>query len=208
MGKSTLVNLLLGLYRPDSGEIMIDGHDQRECSLKSTRKNIGMVHQETILFDGTIRDNLLIAKPGATENEILQACDRAFIGDFIRSLPEGLETRIGTDGLDFSGGQRQRIAIARIFLKNPKILIFDEAMSALDHEAEQAITGAWKELSMGRTSIVIAHRLSTILDANRVAVLDEGTLVSCAHHTELLENCPVYQGLFSEQYSISSEVPS
>lgn len=167
-----------------------------------------MVHQEIILFDGTVRDNLLIVKPGASEDEILQACDRAFIGDFIRSLPEGLDTKLGTDGLDFSGGQRQRIAIARIFLKNPKILIFDEAMSALDHEAEQEITGAWKELAMGRTSIVIAHRLSTILEADRVAVLDEGKLVSCAHHTELLKSCPVYRSLFSEQYSIASEVAS
>ncbi|MEN6314728.1 MAG: ABC transporter ATP-binding protein [Clostridiaceae bacterium] len=204
-GKSTMANLLLGLYRPDEGNISIDGQDISECSLKSLRNSIGMVHQEIILFDGNIRDNLLLAKHGATDEEIMEACEKAHIGDFIRCLPYGLDTVIGAGGLDFSGGQRQRIAIARVFLKNPKILIMDEAMSALDFEAEQSISQAWRELSSGRTTIIIAHRLSTILGSDRVAILNNGELVSIGHHSMLLENCPIYRQLFEEQYVLREE---
>lgn len=199
-GKSTLAGLLLRLYDPVDGEIRIDGKQIREYSLKSLRNHIGMVQQETLIFNGTIRYNLRLGNPKAKDTEIWQACEKASIADVIRNLPQGLDTIIGTGGINLSGGQRQRIAIARIFLKNPKILIFDEATSALDFEAEQAVKQAWKELSQDRTSIIIAHRLSTILDSDRVAVLEGGQIVGCDHHLKLLEYCPAYKKLFGEQY--------
>lgn len=204
-GKSTLASLLLRLHDPVDGEIRIDGNQIREYSLKSLRSQIGMVQQETLIFNGTIRYNLRLGNPKAKDVEIWQACEKAHIAEVIRNLPQGLDTAIGTGGVNLSGGQRQRIAIARIFLKNPKILIFDEATSALDFEAEQAVQQAWKELSQDRTSIIIAHRLSTILDSDRVAVLEKGQIVGCDHHLKLLDHCPAYRVLFGEQYLSKEE---
>ncbi|MCX8131174.1 MAG: ABC transporter ATP-binding protein/permease [Clostridia bacterium] len=205
-GKSTLVNLLLRFYDPCKGTIKINGTDIQGCSLKSLRKNIGIVQQETLFFDGTIKYNLKLGNPRCSDGEIWEACEKAHIAEFVRSLPDGLDTVIGTDGINFSGGQRQRLAIARVFLKNPPILIFDEATSALDYEAEQVIKKSWKELSCGRTTIIIAHRLTTILDSDKVAVLHGGEIVSFDHHLKLLENCEHYRSLFSEQYITQEDI--
>ncbi len=205
-GKSTLINMLLRFYDPIMGEIKIDDVNIKDCSLKDLRRNIGIVQQEAILFEGTIKYNLKLGKPKCTEEEMWEACEKANIADFLRSLPDGLNTVIGTSGMNLSGGQKQRVAIARIFLKNPKILIFDEATSALDYETEVAIKKAWKELSVGRTSIIIAHRLSTILDSDRVAVLHDGEIVSFDHHNTLLKTCDYYRQLFEEQYLKQEEI--
>jgi len=199
-GKTTISSLLLGFYIPQSGSISIDEHDLRQCTLKSIRNEIGIVQQEVLMFDGTLRMNMTLGNKHATDNQIMEACEMAAIGDFVRSLPDGLDTVMGKNATDFSGGQRQRLAIARIYLKNPKILIFDEATSSLDYESEKLVHEAWDNLSRGRTTITIAHRLSTIVKSDRVAVLHEGKIVSCGHHLELLKNCGFYQTLFAEQY--------
>lgn len=199
-GKSTLVNLLLRFYDWTEGSIRINGTDIRKCPLRSLRRSIGIVQQDTVIFDGSFSSNLKLGRPDCTDEEILEACDRAHIGDFIRSLPNGLETIVGTDGIDLSGGQRQRLSIARIFLKNPRIVIFDESTSALDYEAEQIIKNSWKELCDGRTAIIIAHRLSTFIDSDRVAVLHEGKITACDHHSVLLKTSDQYQKLYREQY--------
>lgn len=199
-GKTTLAYLLLKFYMPNDGTILIDGTDISKCSLESLRKCIGLVQQETLMFNGTIRMNLALGNLHSTDDEMLDACDKASIGDFVRELPEGLDTIIGKDGIELSGGQRQRLAITRIYLKNPKILILDEATSALDYEAEKAVHKAWDELSKGRTTITIAHRLTTVIKSDKVAVLDDGRIVSYDYHLKLLEICPCYQKLFKEQY--------
>lgn len=199
-GKSTMANLLLVFFKPDKGEIRIDGQDIGKVNLESLRRQIGIVWQDILLFDGTVRQNLLIAKSAATEEEILSALKKANLLEFINSLPQGLDTLIGQGGQGLSGGQKQRLAIARIFLKDPKILIFDEATSSLDAENEQAVKDAWNELSAGRTMLIIAHRLSTIRDSDRVAVLSSGRLVACAHHSKLLGNCAEYDELYTAQY--------
>lgn len=199
-GKSTLVSLLTGLYRPNEGSILIDDTDISACSLNSLRKHIGIVQQDVLLFDGTIRYNLSLAKSSCIDVEIWEACKKAYAADFISNLPNGLDTIIGRSGVNLSGGQRQRIAIARIILKSPKILVFDEATSALDYEAEKAIQKAWDELSKGRTSIIIAHRLTTILNSDRVAVLQDGKIIACDNHLKLMKSCEHYMQLFYEQY--------
>ncbi len=201
-GKSTMVGLLQRFYEPMEGCIKIDGTDISQCDLKSLRRSIGVVNQESILFDGTIRQNLKLGNRKSSEEEMWEACKKANIDDFIRSLPDKLDTVIGSEGMNISGGQRQRIAIARVFLKNPKIIVFDEATSALDFEAETAVKKAWQELSAGKTSIIIAHRLSTILDSDRVAVLHGGEIVSFDTHKRLLDSCEHYNRLFRDQYLI------
>lgn len=200
-GKSTVANLLLAFYRPDSGLIRIDGQNINEVNSESLRRQIGIVWQDILLFDGTIRQNLLIAKPEADENETIDALRKASLLDFVQSLPQGIDTIVGQGGQGLSGGQKQRLAIARIFLKDPKILIFDEATSSLDAENEQAIKDSWNDLSKGRTMLIIAHRLSTIRDADRVAVLADGRMAACAHHSQLLGNCAEYDELYAAQYS-------
>ncbi len=207
-GKTTLVNLLLRFYEPHSGSVKVDGKYINEYSLKSLRRGIGIVQQDTVLFDGTIKYNLKLGTGKSEERELWEACERAYIADFIRTLPNGLDTVIGAEGIDLSGGQKQRLAIARIFLKNPKILIFDEATSALDYEAEQAVQKAWKELSFNRTTIIIAHRLSTVIESDKIAVIHKGDIVSFNHHLKLLESCEHYQKLFKEQYLSQGEVAS
>ncbi|MNB74465.1 putative ABC transporter ATP-binding protein [compost metagenome] len=199
-GKTTLMNLLLRLYSAGSGEILVDGSDIGRCTLKSIRKNIGIVQQETLLFNESIRSNLSLGNRHCTDAEIIEACDKADIGGFIRQLPAGLDTIVGHGGIDLSGGQKQRLGIARIYLKDPRILVFDEATSALDFETEKSVHQAWDAVSRGRTTITIAHRLTTILKSDKVAVLHEGEIVSCANHAELLETCAHYQKLFKSQY--------
>lgn len=202
-GKSTIVSMLLRFYKPAAGSITIDEQDISQVSLKSLRKNIGVVQQENLLFQGTLRYNIKLGNLKAREEEIWQALEKANISDFIKELPKGLDTIIGSGGIELSGGQRQRITIARIFLKNPKILIFDEATSSLDYEAEETIQRASKELSEGRTTIIIAHRLSTILDSHRVAVLKDGEIIAFDHHLKLLKNCEYYREIFRDQYVLS-----
>jgi ABC-type multidrug transport system fused ATPase/permease subunit len=204
-GKSTLIYLLLGFYSPQNGEIKIDGQSVSEFSTKSLRRNVGVVQQEIMLFDGSIRYNMQLAKADASDEEIWDALKKADISDFVEGLPDRLDTLLGSGGQGVSGGQRQRLAIARVFLKNPSILILDEVTSSLDNESEKAINEAVSKLSRNRTTIIIAHKLSTVINSSRVAVLHKGRVVSFAHHTRLIEICPIYKKLFGEQYSKMKE---
>ncbi len=175
-GKTTLGYLLIGFYAPQNGEILIDGQRLSECSLKSIRRNIGIVSQDVLIFDGSIRDNMLLGKPNATDSEIISALRRAGIWDHICTLPDGLDTVVGSQGIGLSGGQKQRLSIARIYLNNPKIIIFDEATSSLDSETEQQIHEAWEDVLRGRTSIIIAHRQSSVMLCDRAVVIENGTI--------------------------------
>lgn len=199
-GKSTIANLLLRFLEPSNGAVKVDGCNIRECRISSVRDNIGIVQQEIFVFDGSIRSNLLLANAKATDKEIIEACENAALGDYIKGLSDGLDTVIGSKGIAMSGGERQRLAVARLFLRNPKILIFDEATSSLDFESETQINHVWDNLREGRTSIIIAHRLSTVLTADKIAVLSDGVIVDYAKHNELLKRCREYQVLFEEQY--------
>lgn len=199
-GKTTMMYLLMRFYDEYEGEITIDGHDIRKVSLRSLRKYIGIVQQEALIFNETIKYNLLLGNSKASMEDMWEACKKANIVDVIKALPEGLETVMGNKGVNLSGGQLQRLAIARIFLKNPKIIIFDEATSALDNETEKEVKKAWDELSQNRTTIIIAHRLSTIIGTDRVAVLKCGRVIAYDHHVELLKSCKHYRLLFGEQY--------
>ena len=185
-GKSTTCSLLPRFYDVESGSITIDGQDVREVTQSSLRRAIGLVQQDVYLFDGTIGENIAYGKPGATAAEIEEAARRANIADFIASLPDGYDTEVGERGTRLSGGQKQRIAIARVFLKNPPILIFDEATSALDNESERVVQESLSELARGRTTIVIAHRLSTIKGADEIATVEAGRVVERGTHEELL----------------------
>lgn len=199
-GKTTLIQLLLRFYEPEHGAIYFDGVNINEYSIRSLRRNIGVVMQEPILFDGSLRLNLQLAKRHATDDELIEACNKAYLGDWIHSLPEGLDTLLGQGGRSISGGQKQRLAIARIFLKNPKILVFDEATSALDSEAENAIQSAWVDLCHNRTTLIIAHRLSSILHADKIAVLHQGEIIAFDSHETLIRGCNVYAQLFQRQH--------
>ncbi|GEB34668.1 MULTISPECIES: ABC transporter ATP-binding protein [Brevibacillus] len=200
-GKTTLCSLLPRFYDVDSGSIMIDGIDIRSMTLESLRSHIGIVQQDVFLFDGSIRENIAYGKLGATDEELWDAARRAQLEDVIRALPEGLDTLIGERGVKLSGGQKQRLSIARMFLKNPPILILDEATSALDTETEAAIQQALAELSHGRTTLVIAHRLATIKNADRIIVVAEQGIAEQGHHDELLQTQGVYSRLHQAQFS-------
>lgn len=185
-GKSTTCALLPRFYDVRSGSITIDGQDVRDVTQRSLREAIGMVQQDVYLFDGTIGENIAYGKPGATLDEIHAAARAANIAEFVEGLPHGYDTEVGERGARLSGGQKQRIAIARVFLKNPPILILDEATSALDNESEHAVQEALAELASGRTTLVIAHRLSTIKDADEIVTIEDGRAVECGTHEELL----------------------
>lgn len=204
-GKSTLVNLLPRLYDVNDGNVKINGVDVRDFDLGYLRNNIGVVTQETYLFNGTIKENLLYAKENATDEEIYEACKTASIHDFILSQPEGYDTVVGNRGLKLSGGEKQRISIARVILRDPKILILDEATSALDSISENAIQGALEVLMQNRTSIVIAHRLSTILKADEILVVKDGVIKEMGTHDELLEQNGVYHELYETQFRVAIE---
>ncbi|KJD44288.1 ABC transporter ATP-binding protein [Paenibacillus terrae] len=199
-GKTTLCSLLPRFYDVEEGNITIDGMDIREMKLESLRSMIGIVQQDVFLFDGTVRENIAYGKLGASEEEIWDAARRAQIEDLVRSYPEGLDTMIGERGVKLSGGQKQRLSIARMFLKNPPILILDEATSALDTETEAAIQQALTELSQGRTTLVIAHRLATIKNADRIIVVADQGIAEQGRHEELLAVKGPYSRLHQAQY--------
>lgn len=190
-------------FDPQQGRVLVDDIDLRDVSLRSLRSQIGVVAQETLLFSGTVRDNLLYGKPDATEEEILRAARAAHAHEFIEQMSEGYNTLLGERGARLSGGQKQRIAIARAFLTDPRILILDEATSALDSESEALIQDALAELMKSRTNIVIAHRLSTILGADRIAVMQHGEIVDIGPHAELLGRCRLYAGLYNTQFRVA-----
>ena len=199
-GKSTICNLIPRFYNVTSGKITLDGTDVMDITLESLRRNIGMVSQSVFLFDGTIRDNIAYGKPDATDEEVVMAAEKANIHDFILTLPDGYDTEVGERGVKLSGGQRQRISIARVFLKNPKLLILDEATSALDNATEMQIQASLEELSRGRTVIVVAHRLSTVKNADEIVVIDSTGIVERGTHEELLALGGEYHGLYSYQF--------
>ncbi len=199
-GKSTVVNLIPRLYDVSAGSVKIGETDVRDFDLFWLRSNIGVVTQETYLFNGTIRDNLLYAKEDATEEELIAACKNANIHDFISSQPDGYDTVVGNRGLKLSGGEKQRLSIARVILKDPKILILDEATSALDSISENAIQDALELLMQGRTSIVIAHRLSTILKADCILVVKDGVIAEQGDHDTLLKAGGIYRELYETQF--------
>lgn len=202
-GKTTLVNLILRLYDVSRGAIEIDGIDVRQLSQRTLREKIGVVPQETQLFDGTIRENIRYAKKDASDEEVIRAARAASAHDFILSLPEGYNTRVGEKGYSLSGGERQRIAIARALLHDPKILILDEATAALDTATEKSIQAAIDNLTEGRTTIAIAHRLSTLRNANRIIVIDHGRVVEQGTHKELIDKKGKYYKLVMSQVALS-----
>jgi subfamily B ATP-binding cassette protein MsbA len=198
-GKSTVLNLIPRFYDVDAGRVLIDGQDVRDVTLASLRGAIGLVSQETTLFDDTIRANIAYGREGASQAEIEAAARSAAAHDFIVGLPDGYDTRVGGLGAKLSGGQRQRIAIARAILKNAPILLLDEATSALDTESERQVQGALKALMKGRTTLVIAHRLSTVIDADLIYVLDGGEVKESGSHRELLAQRGLYASLYAAQ---------
>jgi ABC-type multidrug transport system fused ATPase/permease subunit len=202
-GKTTIVNLLLGFYKPESGRILLDGVPLERFPLRMLRRQIGLVSQETFLFSGTVRDNIAYANLHATDNEIIAAARAANAHDFIVATPEGYQLEVGERGAQLSGGQRQRIAIARAILRNPKIMIFDEATSHLDCESERLIQEALETLSKGRTVFVVAHRLSTIRRADRIVVIEQGRIVEMGRHDELLARRGVYHKFHALQTSVA-----
>ncbi|MCP1143348.1 ABC transporter ATP-binding protein [Lysinibacillus endophyticus] len=200
-GKTTICSLIPRFYDVDSGSIKIDGIDIRDITKRSLREQIGIVQQDVFLFTGTIRENIAYGKRGATEEEIRDALKKAHLEDFVNNLPEGLETQIGERGLKLSGGQKQRLAIARMFLKNPPILILDEATSALDTETERIIQESLSELAENRTTLVIAHRLATIKDADRVLVITPNGIEEDGSYNELIQENGIFARLHQYQYN-------
>jgi len=201
-GKSTLASLVSSFINPDSGVILIDGNDISKVSLNSFRSQLGVVLQDDFLFEGTIRDNILFPRPNATEEQVLQAVNAAYVNEFTDRFDDGLDTMIGERGVKLSGGQRQRIAIARAVLANPRILILDEATSNLDTESESLIQKSLADLMKGRTTFVIAHRLSTIRQANQILVIEHGKIAEQGNHNELIESKGRYFDLFTYQSRI------
>jgi ABC-type multidrug transport system fused ATPase/permease subunit len=203
-GKSTIAGLLMQFYPLSGGRIVVDGHDVADYDLTALRSHIGIVPQETLLFGGTIRDNIAYGKPGATDQEIIEAAQRANAWQFISAFPESLDTVVGDRGIKLSGGQRQRVAIARAILKNPAILILDEATSSLDSESEKLVQGALDELMQNRTSLIIAHRLSTIRKVDKILVIDGGRIVEAGSHDELSERPGgLYANLLRLQFELA-----
>ena len=198
-GKTTLVNLLTRFYDPDEGEVLIDGVDIRGAKLKSLRDQLGLVTQNVITFNDTVAANIAYGKAGASKEQITEAARRSFADEFIRLLPQGYETIIGEHGAGLSGGQLQRIVIARAILKNPAILIFDEATSQVDADSEAKIHQAIEEFMQGRTSFVIAHRLSTVIKADVIVAMDDGRIIAQGQHDRLLTGCPLYRSLYETQ---------
>lgn len=199
-GKTTLCHLIPRFYELSEGDIFIDGNSIKDVTLKSLRQNIGIVQQDVFLFTGTIKDNILYGRPDASDNEVIEAAKNANIHDFILSLYDGYDTNVGERGVKLSGGQKQRMSIARVFLKNPPILILDEATSALDNEAEIAIQKSLEKLSKGRTTLVVAHRLSTVRNAHEIVVITDKGIQEKGSHEELIKIDGIYSTLYNAQF--------
>ena len=199
-GKTSLVNLIPRFYEPTSGAILIDSVDIREIRLPALRRRIGIVSQETLLFDDSVRNNIAYGNDTATPDAVVEAAKAAFAHDFIMRLPNGYDTLIGENGVKLSGGERQRLAIARALLRNPPILILDEATSSLDNESERMVQMALANLMTGRTTFVIAHRLSTVQRADRIVVLERGRVIEIGRHEDLLALDGVYKRLYQMQF--------
>lgn len=203
-GKTTICHLIPHFYDVTDGQILLDGKEIHSLTMESVRRNIGIVQQDIYLFNASVRENILYGRLDATDEEVMEAAKRANIHDYILSLPEGYETKIGERGVKLSGGQKQRLSIARVFLKDPSILILDEATSALDNATEILIQKSLDELCKGRTTIVVAHRLSTVRNADRIAVVDEGHIIEEGTHKELLEKGGEYAALYNAQLRVDA----
>ena len=200
-GKSTVFNLILRFFDPDKGRITIDGQDLRDVTLASLRASIALVSQDSLLFDDTVRANILYGRPEASEAELERAVIGAHADGFIRQLPQGYDTPVGPRGVRLSGGQRQRILIARAILRNAPVLLLDEATSSLDNESERIVQDALQQLKRGRTTIVIAHRLSTVVSADCIYVMERGRVVERGRHLELIARDGVYARLYAQQFA-------
>jgi subfamily B ATP-binding cassette protein MsbA len=198
-GKSTLVNLIPRLYNPNSGSILINNINIKELKLNTLRDSISYVGQDTILFNDTVRNNIAYGKDNISDADIIEALEKSYAIDFVNDMPSGINTMIGENGVLLSGGQRQRLAIARAFLKNSNILIFDEATSSLDSVSEKYIQTALNELKLGKTTIIIAHRLSTVESANNIIVMDKGKIIESGSHKNLINNKSYYYKLYNSQ---------
>ncbi|MFJ8066560.1 ABC transporter ATP-binding protein [Psychrobacillus sp. NPDC096426] len=198
-GKSTIISLIPRFYDVTDGSVRVDGHDIRDVTVESLRKHVGIVLQDNILFSDSVKSNILMGNPNATDEEVIEAAKAANAHDFIMQLPEGYETKVGERGVKLSGGQKQRVAIARVFLKNPTILVLDEATSALDLESESLIQDSLERLASNRTTMIVAHRLSTITHADNIFVIEDGRVVESGNHAELMNQKNVYYNLFQIQ---------
>ena len=201
-GKTTLCNLIPRFYDVSEGNIFIDGKNIKEFTLKSLRQNIGIVQQEVYLFSGTVYENIAYGKPGASYEEVMEAAKKAGADEFIQGLKDGYDTYVGERGVKLSGGQKQRISIARVFLKNPPMIILDDATSALDNESEYAVAKSLNELAKGRTTLTIAHRLSSIKNSDRILVLTEDGIVEEGNHDTLMEQ----KGIYHQFYTMVNEI--
>ncbi|MES9845827.1 MAG: ATP-binding cassette domain-containing protein, partial [Candidatus Sedimenticola sp. 6PFRAG5] len=206
-GKSTLSRLLFRFYDVTQGQVTIDGQDLRQVAQQSLREAIGIVPQDTVLFNDTIYYNLAYGRPRASREEVEKAAGMAHIREFIESLPQGYETLVGERGLKLSGGEKQRIAIARAILKRPRIMVFDEATSSLDSKTEQAIQETLREVAQDHTTLVIAHRLSTVVDSDRILVMDQGRIVEQGSHRELLASGGIYHNMWLLQQEEREQLP-
>ena len=201
-GKTTLCNLIPRFYNIDGGTIYLDGKDIRKYTLRSLRENIGMVQQDVYLFSGTVYENIVYGRPGATREEVVEAAKKAGAHEFVSALKDGYDTYIGERGVKLSGGQKQRLAIARVFLKDPPILILDEATSSLDNDSEYAVAQSLKALSKGRTTLTIAHRLSSIVHSDRILVLTKDGIAEEGDHESLMAQKGIYYGFYTRTSEI------